>query len=170
MNNKKLNNYAFIDSQNLNLGVNKLNWKLDFRKFRIYLKEKYKVSSAYLFIGFLPENQDLYASLQKAGYILIFKPVLFNGERQPKGNVDADLVLQTMIEFSNYDQAIIISSDGDFYCLVKYLYEQKKLARVISPDVKNCSKLLKKTAREKIVFMDNLRSKLEYFPKEKSTA
>ncbi len=164
------NNYAFIDSQNLNLGINKLNWKLDFKKFRIYLKEKYKVSQAFLFIGFIPENQDLYSSLQKDGYILIFKPVLFNGERQPKGNVDADLVLQTMIEFNNFDQAIIVSSDGDFYCLVKYLYEKGKLARVMSPDVKNCSKLLKKTAKEKIVFMDNLRNKLEYIAKEKSTA
>jgi uncharacterized LabA/DUF88 family protein len=108
--------------------------------------------------------------LQKDGYILIFKPVLFNGERQPKGNVDADLVLQTMIELNNFDQAVIVSSDGDFYCLVKYLYEKGKLSRVISPDVKNCSKLLKKTAKEKIVFMDNLRNKLEYIAKEKSTA
>jgi len=50
------------------------------------------------------------------------------------------------------------------------IYEKGKLSRVISPDVKNCSKLLKKTAKEKIVFMDNLRNKLEYIPKEKSTA
>jgi len=170
MNKNTKNNYAFIDSQNLNLGINKLNWKLDFKKFRIYLKEKYKVSQAFLFIGFIPENQDLYSSLQKDGYILIFKPVLFNNERQPKGNVDADLVLQAMIEFDNFDQAIIVSSDGNFYCLVKYLYEKGKLSRVISPDVKNCSKLLKKTAKEKIVFMDNLRNKLEYIAKEKSTA
>jgi len=170
MDNKNINNYAFIDSQNLNLGINKLNWKLDFKKFRIYLKEKYKISQAFLFIGFIPENQDLYSSLQKNGYILIFKPVLFDSDQKPKGNVDADLVLQTMIEFDNFDQAIIVSSDGDFYCLVKYLYEKGKLFKVISPDVKNCSKLLKKTAKEKIVFMDNLRKKLEYIPKEKSTA
>jgi uncharacterized LabA/DUF88 family protein len=169
MDNQNCSNYAFIDSQNLNLGIKKLDWKLDFGKFRLYLREKYKVSNAYLFIGFLPENQDLYASLQKSGYILIFKPVLFDGERRPKGNVDADLVLQAMIEFDNFNQAIIVSSDGDFYCLVKYLYEHDKLSRVMSPDVKNCSKLLKKTAREKIVFMDNLRGKLEYLPKQKST-
>ena len=167
MDKKNENNYAFIDSQNLNLGINKLNWKLDFKKFRVYLKEKYKVSQAFLFIGFIPENQDLYSSLQKNGYILIFKPVLFDCEQKPKGNVDADLVLQAMIQFDNFDQAIIVSSDGDFYCLVKYLYEKGKLSRVISPDVKNCSKLLKKTAKEKIVFMDNLRNKLEYIPKEK---
>jgi hypothetical protein len=34
------NNYAFIDSQNLNLGIRILGWKLDYARFRIYLKEK----------------------------------------------------------------------------------------------------------------------------------
>ena len=63
---KKLeNNYAFIDSQNVNLGIQELGWKLDFRKFRVYLREKYGVKKAYLFIGYLPENQNLYRSLQE---------------------------------------------------------------------------------------------------------
>lgn len=54
--------YAFIDSNNLNLGIEALGWKLDWRKFRVYLKEKYNVSNAYLFIGYVPTNQDLYSS------------------------------------------------------------------------------------------------------------
>jgi len=166
---KKLNNYAFIDSQNLNLGVRSLGWKLDFKKFRVYLKEKYQVSVAYLFIGYIPTNQDLYSSLQKDGYVLIFKPVLADKDGQHKGNVDADLVLQAMIDYNgeNYDEAVIVSSDGDFYCLVKYLYEHDKLKMVISPHKSTCSILLKQSAKEKIVFMDNLRQKLEY--KRKNT-
>lgn len=60
---KQENNYAFIDSQNLNLGIQSLGWKLDYRRFRVYLKEKYKVSIAYMFIGYIPANQDLYSSL-----------------------------------------------------------------------------------------------------------
>lgn len=43
--------YAFIDSQNLNLGVRSQGWKLDWRKFRQYLRNKYNVGKAYLFIG-----------------------------------------------------------------------------------------------------------------------
>jgi len=35
------NNYAFIDSQNLNLSIREQGWVLDFKKFRIYLKDKY---------------------------------------------------------------------------------------------------------------------------------
>lgn len=168
---KSENNDAFIDSQNLNLGVRSLGWNLDFRKFRKYLREKYSVQTAYLFVGYMQQNQDLYASLQKSGYVLIFKPVLPDKDGKVKGNVDADLVLQTMIELNNFDKAIVVTSDGDFYSLVKYLYERDKLKIVISPYVKTCSILLKQSAKEKIVFMDNLKNKLEYTgPKRKSTA
>ena len=161
--------YAFIDSQNLNLGIKSLGWNLDFKKFRVYLREKYHVTTAYLFIGYISTNQDLYSSLQKDGYVLIFKPTLPDKNGQIKGNVDADLVLQAMIDYKKYNQAIIVSSDGDFYSLAKYLYERKKLLYVMSPYVKTCSILLKKSAREKIVFMNNLKKKLKY-KKRKSTA
>jgi len=163
----KSKNYAFIDSQNLNLGVQSLGWKLDHRRFRVYLEEKYNVSIAYLFIGYVQDNQDLYSFLQGAGYVLIFKPTLPDKDGDVKGNVDADLVLQAMIDYNKYDKAVIVSSDGDFYSLVKYLYKNNKLERVISPYVKTCSVLLKKTAKEKIVFMENLQKKLKYKEKHR---
>jgi len=159
---KELDNYAFIDSQNVNLGVQDLGWKLDFRKLRIYLKEKYSVKTAYLFIGYLPENKNLYSSLQKYGYLLVFKPVIKKSKGEPKGNVDADLVLQSMIDYNEYSKAVIVTSDGDFYSLVDYLYKNNKLEIVLSPNKDNCSVLLQKVAREKIWFMDNLRKRLEY--------
>lgn len=157
---KNENNYAFIDSQNLRLGIANLGWKLDYKRFRTYLAEKYAVSIAYLFIGYVPQNQPLYSVLQKMGYILVFKPTIPDGAGNIKGNIDADLVLQAMIDFGNYDSAVIVSSDGDFYSLVKHLYEKGKLKCVLSPYVKTCSTLLKKSAKEKIIFMDNLREKL----------
>ena len=126
MKKEKQKNYAFIDSQNLNMGIKRIGWKMDFRKLRIYLKEKYKVEKAYLFIGYIPENQNLYRSLQEYGYILLFKPILKKKDGSVKGNVDAELVLQAMIDYEEYDKAIIISSDGDFYCLVNYLYDKEK--------------------------------------------
>ena len=157
---KKQNNYAFIDSQNVNLGIQSLGWVLDFGKFRRYLQEKYSVKTAYLFIGYIPQNQNLYSELQKAGYVLIFKPTIPDGDGNIKGNIDADLVLQTMLDYKEYDKAVIVTSDGDFHSLVKQLYKNNKLQSVMSPYVKTCSNLLKKSAREKIVFMDNLRKKL----------
>ncbi|KKS55965.1 MAG: hypothetical protein UV20_C0019G0009 [Candidatus Magasanikbacteria bacterium GW2011_GWA2_42_32] len=162
---KSENNYAFIDSQNLNLGIQKLGWKLNYRKFRIYLQEKYAVQKAYVFIGFITLNQELYESLQNAGFILVFKPTVPDADGKIKGNVDADLVLRAALERDEYDKAVIVTSDGDFYSLVQYLYEQGKLETVLSPDIKNCSTLLRRAAKDKIRFMDNLRGKLEYIKK-----
>lgn len=170
MNGNKTKNYAYIDSQNLNLGINSLGWKLDFRRYRIYLREKYGVEVAYIFIGYIAENKDLYDALQKSGYILNFKPVLPDKDGKHKGNVDADLVVQALVDFyeKKFEQAIIVTSDGDFYSLVRFLYKHNRLRCVMSPYIATCSMLLKKTAKERIVFMDNLRDKLEY--KKKSTA
>lgn len=164
----KENNYAFIDSQNLNLGIQKLGWRLDYRKFRIYLAEKYSVQKAYLFIGFVALNQALYDRLQETGFILKFKPTIPDSDGKIKGNVDADIVLRALLEINDYDKAVLVSSDGDFYSLVQHLYEKGKLEVVLSPDMKNCSRLLKQTAKERLWFMNNLRNKLEY--KKKSTA
>ena len=166
---RKSNNYAFIDSQNLNLGIQKLGWKLDYKKFRVYLKEKYSITKAYLFIGFVPLNQSLYDRLQEAGFLLRFKPTIPDSDGKIKGNVDADLVLRAVLEIDQYDKAVIISSDGDFYSLVDHLYETKKLEAVLCPDKKNCSTLLRKSGKEKMRYMDNLRQKLEYTEK-KNTA
>ncbi len=162
-------NYAFIDGQNLNLGIRELGWHLDFKRFRVYLREKYCVETAYYFIGYLEENRNLYKFLQEAGYILVFKPIVKDSDGKAKGNIDADLVLQAMIDFTKYEKAVIVTSDGDFYCLVNYLYNRDKLRIVLSPNRKKCSALLKKTAKERLFFMNNLRRKLEY-KKRKSTA
>lgn len=141
--------YAFIDSQNLNLGVKSQGWDLDFARFRKFLEDKYQVEKAYLFIGFVPDNQTLYTELQKSGYICIFKPTLEykkEGAIHTKGNVDAELVLHAMIEYPNYNRAVIISGDGDFYCLIEYLAKQNKLRKIIVPNLRFSSLLRKFSA------------------------
>lgn len=163
---KKENNYAFIDGQNLYLAIRELGWKLDYKKFRIYLAEKYNVKKAYMFMGFLPSNQELYNFLQTVGFILVFKPILEAKDHDIKGNVDAELVLQAMIDIREYQKALIVTGDGDFYCLVKHLDVIGKLLRVLAPSVENCSSLLKKVAGNKIAFASDLRGKLEYIKKE----
>lgn len=162
---KPLRNYAFIDSQNVNLGIRDLGWKLDWNKFRVYLKEKYGVETAYMFIGYMEENQDLYLSLQKSGYILIFKEILKNKDGFVKGNCDAELVLQAMVDYQKYSKAVVVSGDGDFACLVRHLRKQGKLEKVLVPNSRKYSALLKKVAAEEYLdCMNNLKGKLFYTP------
>ncbi|MBP6889248.1 MAG: NYN domain-containing protein [Candidatus Moranbacteria bacterium] len=164
----KQKNYAFIDSQNLNLAIRDLGWHLDSHRFRVYLREKYSVEKAFLFIGYIEGNNNLYTALQEAGFILIFKPTLKYKDGKTKGNCDAELVLQAMVEYPSYDKAVIVTGDGDFHCLVKYLFEQKKLQAIIIPNRLKFSALLKfKIFRPYLRFMNDLQRLLAY-KKEKS--
>jgi len=161
----KLENYAFIDSQNLYLSIKTQGWKIDFSKFRIYLKDKFKVEKAYLFMGYIEGNQQMYKKFQEAGYIVIFKPALVYKDGTTKGNCDAELVLHSMIEFNNYKKAVIVSGDGDFYCLTKYLRDNKKLEAIIIPNQNRYSALLKKINMNNdkfLVFLGAARNKIEY--------
>lgn len=158
---KPLTNFAFIDSQNLNLSVRDQGWKLNWKKLRKYLLEKYGVKKAYLFLGYLPSQKNLYKSLKSYGFEIIFKETfLINGSI--KGNVDAELVLQTMIDFKKYKKAILISGDGDFACLVKYLIKKDKLCRIIIPNKYKYSVLLRKSGKGFLDFVSHLKNKLEY--------
>jgi uncharacterized LabA/DUF88 family protein len=141
---KLVNNYAFIDSQNLNLGVLDQGWKLDFVRFRVYLEDKFFVNKAFLFIGYIKGNEALYTRLQEDGYICIFKPTLELPNGKVKGNVDAEMVLHTMIEKENFDKAVIVTGDRDFSCLVDYLRREEKLVALVVPNIYKYSGLLKK--------------------------
>src|SRR3990167_683782 len=145
---KKLNNHAYIDGANLHNGIIGFGWKLYYARFRVWLSEKYAVKNAYIFIGLIPKYKDLYKYLQECGFTLIFKEVIYDGDGKAKGNCDADLVLQaTRDAYKNkFDAAIIVSSDGDYAGLAKFLKERGKLRVILSPHTKDlCSILLKRT-------------------------
>jgi uncharacterized LabA/DUF88 family protein len=179
------NTYAFIDSQNLNLGVQRMGWKLDWRRFREFLSDKYGVKQAYMFIGYMSENESMYEYMHELGYLVVLKPTIDvkaphqettvdaetgkvsqgeSGDEQPKpmikGNVDAELVLYAMKELPNYDQAIIVSGDGDFFSLAEYLEERGKLANILTPNWQYSSLL--KVFEPRIVRLDQLRRQLAY--------
>lgn len=163
--------YAFIDSQNLNLGTLKdiykgkkriyEGWKLDNARFMIYMQDKFHIQKAFLFIGYVPENQKLYKKLKSYGYDLIFKPTVTDSIGKPKGNVDAELVLHSAaIEFENYDKAIVVSGDGDFLCLYKFLKKKGKLFKILIPNERGASSLLEDFESYKVSLMYE-RKKLE---------
>lgn len=184
--------YAFIDSQNLNLGVQKFGWKLDWRKFRTFLQEKYGVTRAYLFIGYIPENEALYEQMHDLGYSIVLKPTFDLTKPRPeappqendktakpadaaetgadekkpvKGNIDAELVLWAMKEMSNYDKAIIVSGDGDFYCLIEYLESKNRLLHLLTPSGHYSS--LYNRYENYIVKVDTFRRELAYHDRRK---
>ena len=173
--------YAFIDSQNLNISVQKFGWKIDWRKFRKFLGDQYGVTKAFMFIGYMPENENLYEQMHEAGYMIVLKPtfdiskprqevnpdVAPEDKKPVKGNIDADLVLWAMKEMSNYDKAIIVSGDGDFYSLVEYLEAKGRLLHILAPSG-HYSQLYNKY-ESYIVKLDSFRRDLAYRSFRKKT-
>ncbi len=146
--------YAFIDSQNLNLGTSKNiyrngkviyhGWKLDMKNFHRYLKEKLRVTEAFVFLGYIKENEKMYEKFRRYGYKIIFKPTVKGNKGKPKGNIDAELVLySSAILFKEFDKGVFVSGDGDFHCLYKFMRERKKLETILIPNIHTRSKLLR---------------------------
>ena len=146
----------YIDSANLHRAAVELGYDIDYKKLRGWLRQKYAPSAVYLFIGLIPSNSDLYVRLQEAGFIHIFKETISVGD-QIKGNCDAELVLKTVSDFYTglCNQFIVITGDGDFTCLVKFLKENNSSVTILAPNIKKCSVLLRKSGVE-ITFLNSL--------------
>jgi uncharacterized LabA/DUF88 family protein len=160
------NNYAFIDAQNVYMGTRGDGWAVDLFRLRRYLHEKFGVSKALWFVGYLPEQKPFYATLRKAGYIVVLKEIARDRDGAPKGNVDVDLTLHAVDLKDQYDQAVLLTSDGDFASLVKYLRERNKLRVVLSPTRRYTSKLLRRATDGSrcLQYLEDARKKIERGP------
>lgn len=160
------NNHAFIDANNIHYSSKLNGWEIDYARFRLYLREKYQVQEAHMFIGYIEKYRDLYTHLQSSGFILHFKTVIVTQSGQIKGNVDGHMIVETMKTMKKYDKAVIVTGDGDFEPLVSYLIDEKKLAKVIAPSVRNCSSLLRRLPSEYLAYISDLEKKVGYTKKE----
>jgi uncharacterized LabA/DUF88 family protein len=167
-----MSNIAFIDGQNLHLGtygVDGSGWKVDLNKFRIFLKEKYRVSEAYYFLGYVSEKeQDLYTSIQKAGFILEFREHSASLKGKKKGNVDCDIVFAAMKQLvdglDEFEKMILVSGDGDYKKLVDYFVKKDKFAKILFPNTQFRSSLYNSLGGERFDYLDraDIKNIIEY--------
>ena len=169
----KEKNIAYIDGQNLHLWTKSAKWQIDFDRFRIYLKDKFKVQDAYYYLGFVSEEEEsLYTHLQKAWFILVFREHTSTLKWKKKGNVDVDIVFEIMrniAEKEKFDKIVLVSGDGDYIKLVKYLISKDKLKRLLFPNRKYSSLYNKyKTTYGMNLSVKEVRAKIEYIKKRKT--
>lgn len=156
---KALTNAAFIDGVNLHKARQDLGWEVATRKLIKHLEETYGVGIAYYFVGFVDYNQGLYNRLESEGYEMVYKKTYYvNGKL--KGNIDSELVLKAMTQYRVYREAVLITSDGDFACLAKYLILKNKLRAVLATTKYKCSHLLEEASGTYICYIDALEKKL----------
>ncbi len=160
-------NTAFIDGQNLHMGttLDKENpWKINLAKFRIYLKEKYKVSTAYYYLGYAQDkHKDLYKHIQESGFILQFRKHNTAMISKKKGNVDVDIVfdiMRKMYKQEKFNKIILVSGDGDYKMLVDFLIEENKFEKILFPNKKFASSLYKDITAKYYAYLDDIRNKI----------
>lgn len=144
-------------------GISSAKWELDYKKFRVWLKDKFRITDAYIFLGNIPKYSNLYVHLQNCGFKIVFKQVVYDREGKAKGNCNADLVLNSVRGFyeKQYEKMLLVSSDGDYSSLVEFVKSENRLVGILSPyDQKKCSILLKRT-NAKIFYLEDQRNLLQ---------
>ena len=97
-----------------------------------YIKEKaITLNEAELLLtGRHLDRIKFYKKLKSFGYDLYLKPVKLyvqeDGTTKRKANCDVDMTFYLMKEMKNFDRAIVLSGDGDFLPVLKYLRESNK--------------------------------------------
>ena len=166
-------NIAFIDGQNLHLGIQECGWNIDHKKFRVYLADKYHIKEAYYFLGFVSEDEkSLYNNLQRAGFILSFKEHSSALKGNKKGNVDSDIVFEVMRKIAEkepFDKVFIVSGDGDYKKMVDYLLRNEKFGKMLFPNKKFASSLYKSLGTEYFDYLGNIRTYIQYLKNEKGS-
>ncbi len=159
---EKKNTIAYIDFSNLKFGIRESGWVINYKSLRSWLRDKFNVNSAILFMGLIPGNFNFYNYLQDLSFDISFKPIIINKNGQTKGNVDGDLILRIARDFyeNKLEKAILISGDGDYRCIVEFLKEKDVPVVVVSPNKKYLSLLLKRT-NVPIVILEELKNKLQ---------
>lgn len=166
-------NIAFIDGQNLHLGIRACGWNIDHKKFRVYLSAKYHVKEAHYFMGFVSESeQGLYYNLQKAGFILSFKEHSSALKGDKKGNVDSDIVFGMMKKIADNepcDNVLLVSGDGDYKKVVNYLVKKGRFGKMLFPNKKFASSLYNDLGGGYFDYLEStdVREKIEYRRKMK---
>ena len=155
----RLTTSLIISGQNLYSGTldHEFPWVVDFKKIRIYLKDKYNVTEAYYYVGYKTEkNHNLYKKIEEAGFILRFRQHTVDMKGKKKGNVDSDIIFEIMRKLHEqepFDKVVLVSGDGDYFMLVDYLLKKGRFEKILFPNPRYASSLYKAITYK---YFDNL--------------
>lgn len=159
---QELKNFAFIDGQNLYMGTAKCEqnpWRINLKRFRIYLEQKYGISKAYYFLGYVQEvRQGLYEEIQAAGFVLVFREHNTAMLGKKKGNVDSDIIFHIMKKLykrEDFQKVFLVSGDGDYKMLVDFLIGEKRFGKMLFPNRQFASSLYKKLGSEYFDYLES---------------
>lgn len=136
---------VYIDVQNVHRKTLDYNRRIDWKKFFVYLTDKYKVNVVYYAVWYVKQYDYFYKRLKSIGYTLLFKDTITLPNGEIKGNVDIDIAIKSILDLrrESLQEAYLITNDGDYNSLMKVLIQEWVFAGLIVPDRRSASRLIK---------------------------
>ena len=157
-----MGNFAYIDNQNLYMATSRARyapWDVDMQRFRVYLRDKFKVDRATLFMGSFEDSYfSMYECFHRYGYEIAFREHAHTQLGKKKGNVDADIVFEMMLDAytsGDFGKTVLVSGDGDYKKVVSHLIEVGKFEKLLVPSRASVSSLYKGVPEKFKVFLDD---------------
>ena len=160
----KMMNIVYIDAQNVHKSLEFYHdWLIDWERFFVYLKEKYKAEKVKIFFGYVPRYKRFYELLSTFWYEVCFKETLILPDGKIKWNVDIDIAIFSVRDYYEWNiiHVFLVTGDGDYNSLVDFFHEKWILTHVLVPWVKNSSVLLRRSAGKYLVDIAPMRNKLQ---------
>lgn len=143
----------------------------DLEKYLSEYMTKNKSNSQFEFLKHCIDQVYFYQKLESFGYKLVLKPVKtyidVNGKKKQKANCDAEMVLYLMSNKGIFDCAMVLSGDGDFLAVLKYLRDIDKKEIIVLAHGSRTANDLKRFAKDKFIDFVNLRECVEYIEDDK---
>jgi uncharacterized LabA/DUF88 family protein len=143
----------FIDYHNLEGALRNENLKVDLISLRDSLTEGRFLLETFVFIGFNPKNfeedEKFHRSLKMQGFMVCTKPAKI----KPDGTLKCDLDMEMALAVVDYvlhnkpDTAVMVTGDGDFAALARWLRMRGVRVEVASTS-NSLSQDLKEAANE----------------------
>jgi len=155
---------VYIDSQNIHQWLLQYHWWIiDWKKFYIYLNDKYKIDKVKIFFWYLKSQRGFYEKLKKIWYDVCFKETLILPNWGIKWKVDIDSAIFALKDFyeNSLLEAFLVTWDWDFNSLVYLWIEKQIFWKIFVPWVNNSSVLLKRVAKNNIIDLSELKNKLK---------
>ena len=158
---------AFIDGANLGFMQRNLDLAIDFAAMREHFESYGTLVDCIYYIGTDASNEGQYRFLDmltRSGFSIESKPMRTitndDGTTRNKANLDIEIVLDMFNLIDTYDQAILVSGDGDFERPLRQLRARAKRFKVIAAD-SMVSMDLRRVAGPHFIDLESIRDEIE---------
>jgi uncharacterized LabA/DUF88 family protein len=156
--------YAGIDVEAYKEEGKEINLEKLVKYFSEKTLEKGKTEAETITLGRQLERAKFYRDLKKFGYELRIKPTKTftsaEGTTTTKANCDVDLTFDMMRYMSQYNEAVVLSGDGDFAPIVEYLVKKHKKISVLARSERTAREM-RELAGENFVDFKSIRKEIE---------